>query len=191
MADFFTKIMDEETCCIMGYSGNMKRVVIPANLAGKKVTILYDALFKGHTEITEIKIPQTVTNMGSYIFDGCSKLKKVELPEGLTDIWEYGFARSSIEEITIPDGVRTIMPYTFKDCKELKKVVCGRGLRKICAGAFEGCEKLEDVVCGPQVKVSPEAYDTGIPDFSVHEQAVQAPGYADLESGSGGGGGKK
>ena len=179
MADFYTKTMDEETCCIMGYKGSSNRVVIPANLAGKRVTILYDALFKNHKEITSIKIPETVTNIGSYIFEGCTKLKKVELPAGLTDIWEYGFSKSSIEEIVIPDGVRTIMPFTFKDCKKLKKVVCGRGLRKICAGAFEGCPKLEEVVHGPNVKVSPEAYGTSNTEFGkqVHEEAVKATGY--------------
>lgn len=180
MADFYTKTMDEETCCIMGYKGNSVRVVIPATLAGKRVTILYDALFKNHKEITSVKIPETVTNIGSFMFEGCTKLKKVELPEGLTDIWEYGFAKSSIEEITIPDGVRTIMPYTFKDCKNLKKVVCGRGLRKICAGAFEGCPKLKEVIHSDKVKVSPEAYETGVPEYSVHEEAVRAPGYADV-----------
>ncbi len=182
MQNFFTKTMDEETCCIMAYSGDDKRVVIPANLAGKKVTILYDALFKGHDEITHVKIPSTVTNIGSYFFEGCTKLKEVKLPDGLTEIWDYAFSKSSIEEITLPDGVKVIMPFTFKDCKKLKKVVCGKGLEKICAGAFEGCDKLKEVVYGPGVDVSPEAYGTEGPAFTkqVHEDAVKAPGYADV-----------
>ena len=182
MQEFYTKTMDEETCCIMGYSGDDKRVVIPAHLAGKRVEILYDALFKGHKEIAFIRIPSTVTNIGSYMFEGCTKLKEIKLPDGLTDIWEYAFSKSSIEEITIPDGVKTIMPFTFNDCKKLKRVVCGKGLRKICAGAFEGCAKLEEVIYEPGVEVSPEAYGTTNKEFSeqVHEEAVKAPGYFDV-----------
>ncbi len=180
MQEFYTKTMDEETCCIMGYSGDDKRVVIPAYMAGKKVIILYDALFKDHTEITHVKIPRTVTNIGSYMFDGCTKLREITLPDGLEEIWECAFSRSSIEEIVIPDGVKTIMPFTFRDCKKLKRVVCGSGMKKICAGAFEGCTKLKEVVYGPDVEVSPEAYQTSAPEFSVHEEAVKAPGYFDV-----------
>ena len=120
MQNFFTSQLDENTCSIMGYSGDEERVVIPAILGGKKVTILFDGLFKNHPEIRFLKIPATVTNIGSYL------------------------------------------------------------IQKICEGAFEGCEKLKEVVYGPEVEISPKAYDSGVPDFSVHEKAVHTRGYNDF-----------
>lgn len=180
MQNFYTSTLDETQCSIMGYDGDENRVVIPKEMAGKKVTILFDALFKNHTEITHVKIPSTVTNIGSYMFAGCTKLKEIKLPDSLTEIWEYGFAKSNFEELVIPDGVEIIMPYTFKDCKRLKKIVFGKNLKKICSGAFEGCSKLKEVVYGPGVDVSPDAYETGIPEYSVHEKAMQTKGYDDV-----------
>ena len=180
MQDFFTSQLDEFNISIMGYRGDENRVVIPAKMAGKNVTILFDALFKNHPEITYVKIPNTVTNIGSYMFEGCTKLKEIKLPDSLTEIWEYGFAKSSFEELYIPDGVEVIMPYTFKDCKKLKKIVFGKGLKKICDGAFEGCPKLKEVVYGKGVEVSPLAYETGIPEYSVHEKAMQTAGYDEV-----------
>ena len=180
MQNFFTSQLDENTCSIMGYNGDEERVVIPATLGGKKVTILFDGLFKNHPEIRFLKIPSTVTNIGSYLIQGCTKLKSIKLPEGLTEMWDYAFAKSSIEEILIPDSVEVIMPYTFKDCKKLKKVVCGKGMKKICEGAFEGCDKLKEVIYGPEVEISPKAYDSGVPEFSVHEKAVHTRGYNDF-----------
>ena len=179
MQDFFTSQLDEYSCSIMGYRGDEERVVIPAKMAGKEVRILFDGLFKNHPEIKVLKIPRTVTNIGSYLIQGCTKLHSIKLPDGLTEIWEYAFAQSSIEEIVIPDGVEIIMPYTFKDCKKLKKVVCGKGLKKICEGAFEGCDKLKTVEYGPGVEVSPLAYETGIPEYSVHEIAMKTAGYSE------------
>lgn len=180
MQEFFTSQLDEYSCSIMGYRGDEERVVIPANMAGKDVKILFDGLFKNHNEIRFLKIPKTVTNIGSYFIQGCNKLHYVKLPDGLTEMWEYAFAKSSIEEIEIPDGVEIIMPYTFKDCKKLKRVVCGKGLKKICEGAFEGCDKLKEVVYGKSVEVSPLAYETGIPEFSVHEKAMKTAGFNDV-----------
>lgn len=177
MQEFYSSQLDERTCNVMGYKGDEARVVIPRQLAGKDVTILFDGLFKYHDEITYLKIPSTVTNIGSYMFEGCTGLKEIKLPDSLKEIWENAFARSSIREIVIPDGVTTIMPYTFRDCKELRKVVLGKGVRKVCQGAFEGCDKLKEVVNNSGVKIGPEAYDSGVPEFSVHDEAVHTKGY--------------
>ncbi len=155
MQDFIYKMIEDGTYCVMSYQGDEAEVVIPDD---RDVTILYDDLFKGHTEITSVHIPDTVTDMGEFLFDGCTGLRQLRLPARLTTLWGLTFVRSSIEEIVLPDGVESIPPFAFKDCKDLKKVVCGSGLKRIHAWAFGGCGQLKEVVHGPHVEVSPEAY---------------------------------
>lgn len=155
MQDFIYRWIEDGTYCVMGYQGDGAEVVIPDD---KNITILYDDLFKGHTEITSIHIPDTVTDIGEFVFDGCTGLRHIRLPAQLKVLWGHTFVRSSIEEIVLPDQVESIPPFAFKDCKQLKKVVCGSGMKKIHAWAFGGCDRLEEVIYGPYVEISPEAY---------------------------------
>ena len=155
MQNFTYKLIEDGTYCVTTYQGDEETVVIPDN---QNITILYDDLFKGHSEITSVHIPDTVTDMGEFVFDGCENLRHVILPAQLENLWGHTFTRSGIEEITLPGRVRSIPPFAFKDCRQLKKVVCSPGLKKIHAWAFGGCSQLETVVHGPDVEVSPQAY---------------------------------
>ena len=121
--------------------------------------MLFDNIFKGHTEITSVTIPDTVNFLGGFVFDGCTNLRQITLPSALVDIWQYAFVRSSFEELTIPDGVKYIPPFAFKDCKELRTIHFGKGLEKVYGMAFQGCDKLEKPVFGDGVDVSPTAFE--------------------------------
>ena len=158
MQKFSYKLMEDGNYCVMGYFGDEAEIVIPETYQDGTVTVLYDQLFAGHPEITSVKIPDTVTDMGEHVFDGCQNLKTLTLPSKLTSLWGYTFVRSGLEEITLPESLAIIPPFAFKDCKNLRKVVCGTGLKRIHAWAFGGCDKLEQVLYGPGVKVSPEAF---------------------------------
>ena len=160
MQDFIYKMNDTAAYSVVGYEGDEAEVVIPENYGGSKVTVLFDGLFAGHAEITSVKIPDAVTDLGEFLFDGCENLRNIELPSALTSLWGYTFCRSGFEEVALPDGVSVIPPFAFKDCKNLKRVICGAGMKKIHAWAFGGCDKLEEVVCGPDVEISPDAYKT-------------------------------
>ena len=158
MNEFTFQMVADDTYAIMGYSGHAAEVTIPAMHGGKPVTVLFDNLFAGHTELEKITIPDSVTNLGEFLFDGCVNLKHIDLPQSITAIWPYAFVRSGIEEIVLPDSMTTVAPFTFKDCKSLRKVVCGAGLTKIGAYAFQGCDALAELQQGPNVEISPKAF---------------------------------
>lgn len=156
MQEFIFKQIEDGSYCAMRYKGDEEIVVIPEYATG--VSILNDNLFRGHKEITEIRIPDSVTDIGEFVFDGCENLRQIKLPAQLKCLWGHTFTRSGIEEIALPDGIISIPPFAFKDCKNLKRVVCNAGLKKIYAWAFSGCDNLEEVVYGPNVEVSPDAF---------------------------------
>ena len=160
MQEFVYQLIEDNTYCVIGYRGDEANVVIPERVNGAPITVLFDRLFRGHTEITSIKIPETVTDLGEFVFDGCKNLRHIELPSQLARLWGHSFAGCGIEEIALPDKLTLFPPFAFKDCKNLKKVICGAGMKQICAWVFGGCDQLTEVVHGPNVEISPEAFHT-------------------------------
>ena len=157
MGEFFYRLLDDGTACVMGYEGSDPEVVIPETYCGAAVSTLYDHLFQGHGEIRSLQIPDTVTDLGEFLLDGCEALRTLRLPRSLRTLWGLTFVRSGLEELVLPDGLERIPPFAFKDCKALRRVVAGKGLAKVDAWAFQGCS-LEEFVCGPEVQVHPQAF---------------------------------
>ena len=160
MQEFYYRRVEDGTFCLTGYEGDEAEVIIPTD---KVFTILSDKVFRGHSEITSISIPDSVTDIGEFVFDGCVNLRRLRLPSNLRTLWGDSFVRCGIEEIVLPDHLRIIPPYAFKDCKNLRRVVCGAGLEKIYAWAFSGCDKLteENLVHGAGAEISPQAFQAG------------------------------
>lgn len=162
---FYNKMVPDGTYCITGYRGDDEHIEFPSSYT---ISILNDDLFKGHTEITSVNIPDTVTQIGGFIFDGCTNLKAVTLPPKLVDMWQYAFTRTSIEEINIPGGVKTIISFALNDSRKLKKVTLHEGTKKISAWAFKDCVSLTHVYL-PQslTEISENAFE-GCGEITFH-----------------------
>ncbi len=158
MQEFQYKEIDDGTLCVSGYQGDEAAAEIPAAVDGVPVTVVGDSVFKGHPELTAVRLPDTITDLGEFVFDGCENLRRLQLPAGLARLWGYTFVRCGLEELELPDGVRSIPPFCFKDCKRLQRVVCGAGMRTIHAWAFGGCDRLEEFRCPKTAVVSPQAF---------------------------------
>ena len=74
--------------------------------------------------VTELVIPEGVTNIRSYAFSGCT---------GLTSI-------------IIPNSVKSIGSLAFAHCTGLTSVVIGDGVTSIESGAFYGCSGLTSII---------------------------------------------
>lgn len=161
MQDFTFQInVDEASYALVHYEGDEANIIIPDTYAKKPITIIGDKVFAGHSEITSLHMPDTVTDLGEFVFDGCENLKHLTLPQSMERLWGYTFVRCGLEEITLPDTLGAIPPFAFKDCKHLKKVVGGTGLQKVYAWAFGGCESLTDVQYHSEPEISPEAFQS-------------------------------
>ena len=159
MQEFYYKYLPEtDSFGLDGYRGDEADVVIPAMQSNKPVIMVFESVFKGHTEITSVKFPDAVTFIGGFLFDGCTNLRRIELPKGLEHIWQYAFVRCGVEEIILPENVKFIPPYAFKNCKNLRRIVCNDSLGEICAHAFEGCDQLKEIVYSSNTKIPKEFY---------------------------------
>ncbi|MDE5623602.1 MAG: leucine-rich repeat protein [Alistipes sp.] len=75
--------------------------------------------------VTELVIPDSVTEIVDYAFNGCSSLTSVTIPDGVTTIGSRAFQNcSSLASITIPDGVTSIEDFAFDGCRSLASIYC-------------------------------------------------------------------
>lgn len=114
-------------------------VTLPDKLDGKTVTGICKSGFSG-SEITSVKLPETICDIGSLAFANCLTLSQVTLNDNITHMGELAFSNTSYEtsllansdpdfaviddyilylytgsqsDIEIPDGIRVIANSAF------------------------------------------------------------------------------
>lgn len=93
-----------------------------------------------------VKIPSTVTSIGSSAFENCGALQSVSIPDSVTTIGNSGFRGcKSLQSISIPDSVITIGDDTFSNCESLIIVKISRSLTSIGKSVFENCINLQSI----------------------------------------------
>lgn len=125
---------------ILGYDGNSYpgpaaisasiegKVVIPAAFDGcPLVKIGYNA-FCRCANLTEINIPDSVTEIGAAVFFGCCQLSKVDLPTHLVRIGDQAFMScESLKRVEIPADVVQMGGSVFYSCTGLQDIIVHEG----------------------------------------------------------------
>lgn len=96
---------------------------IPAIYNGLPVKAIANSAFANCTGLTNVIVPNSVTNIGDSAFSGCT---------GLTSV-------------VISDYVTTIGLNAFSNCTGLTSVTIGSGVTSIGKSAFEGCTRLTKI----------------------------------------------
>ena len=109
------------------------------------ISTKYDLYLNGE-EITEIVIPNGITEIGSYVFSYCSSIMKVMIPNGVTAIKKGAFSNcNSLIRINLPDGIKSIESWAFEDCSYLFDIIIPNGVTEIGDYAFSGCSNFSKV----------------------------------------------
>ena len=73
--------------------------------------------------LTEIIIPDNITEIGNYQFYGFKQISKITFNNSVKSIGEYAFAKNEeITELIIPNSVEEIGVNAFIDCNKLKNI---------------------------------------------------------------------
>lgn len=103
-------------------------------------------------------------------FANCSGLTNVVIPEGVTEIKGYAFSGcSGLINLVIPDGVIAIGRSAFEDCSGLTSLTLPAGIKKIGDRSFDGCENLTNISV-PAKKT--DYYKKRLPEY-LHQYIVE------------------
>lgn len=96
---------------------------IPNEINGLTVALINRSAFAQCHDLTEVTIPDGVTNIDSNAFEDCSSLKEIIIPNKVRNIGDNAFSGcSSLTEITISASVLTIGAGAFSQCNNLKAI---------------------------------------------------------------------
>ena len=87
-----------------------------------------------------------MTVIGEKAFEGCTNLKEIEIPDSVTEIEWCAFSRCrNMETAIIGDGVTQISADAFANCDKLSNVRLSKNLVEMGNKAFARCESLKEI----------------------------------------------
>ena len=127
---------------------NLTNINIPSS-----VTNIEEAAFYGCSSLTSINIPSSVTSIGKEAFWGCSNLTSINIPNSVTSIGEWAFLLcSNLTSINIPSSVTSIGEYAFGLCSNLTSINIPQSVTSIGKSVFIDCRGLTSVNIPDSVK---------------------------------------
>lgn len=92
-----------------------------------------------------IQLPESVTVIGNGAFFE-NKLTNMTIPEGVTEIKYEAFSRCrSLKNISLPNSMSAIRSGAFSNCDSLESFAIPVGVALIESGVVRGCAKLADI----------------------------------------------
>lgn len=172
----YTYTTSNGTVTITGYSGPGGAVTIPDTLGGFPVTRIQDLAFLSCTNLTDVIIGSSVTNIGSWPFYPSwvltnitvntsnalySSIAGVLFNKTQTILVQY--PRGRVGSYSIPNGVTNIGDSAFSLATNLPSMIIPAGVTRIEGGAFWYCINLTNVAISTSV--------TSIGDFGFGSNA--------------------
>ena len=114
-----------------------------------------DSILRGliQRDLTEIVIPDGVTNIGQYAFYNFSRLTSIIIPDSVTKIENYAFnSCSAINSLIIPCNVNDIGIFTFANCKRLTDINIPQGVISLGGWIFANCTNLKSIYIPNTIK---------------------------------------
>lgn len=133
---------------------NMTTATIPDTYQGEKVVGLRGNTFSNMPFLSEVTLPDSITEIRGQAFKNCRSLERVTLPEHLTYLGGEAFYHcSSLEEVNLPAGLTEIRGNTFEECSSLLRIEIPDNVTRIGGHAFYGNTSLEEVVISPDSRL--------------------------------------
>ena len=117
-------------------------VILPAYINNKPITKIMPCAFKNAVNVTAVKLPYTIAEIGNSAFYNCTGLQRIELPDGLKEIpFEAFYNCAALTEINLP-RVTKISTSAFYNCSSLTSLHIPQSVREIgnCITAY--CKNL-------------------------------------------------
>lgn len=139
-------------------------------------------------QMTEVKLPTTITSIQKYAFSGCSNLETINLPDSITKIYENAFEKckklanvNKTGGLVLPKNLVKLGSFAFTNCEALVSVVIPNTLKTdinsddqsintMGTNVFANCVSLSSVTFGSAMTMVPAstfASDTALKSISI------------------------
>lgn len=145
----FQFIIHRDHAEITRYTGSAQELEVPESINGLPVTVIAKRAFSQCSSLTSVKIPDSVTMVGSGLFDGTQVQLEDAFGRHPNFCVEDGILfdrekkklihyprNSKRTEFTIPETVTEIADEAFASCPYLTSVTIRKGVRVIAQNAF-------------------------------------------------------
>ena len=109
------------------------------------VSEIKDYAFSGASCLTSLTIPNSVTSIGNRAFQRCYNMTALTIGNSVTSIGEYAFDYCTrlTGSLIIPNSVTSIGNVAFSTCRNITALTIGNSVTSIGSGAFNSCTNLE------------------------------------------------
>lgn len=122
----------------IGDSAFCQKMVFPSGIISIRSYEMWN------TGLTDIKMPNTITNIGNNAFCNCDSLESVQMSNAISHIGSYAFGRCpKLTSLSLPSGVTSIGEYAFSSCTSLTNIEIPSGVTEIAEGTFLWSSNLE------------------------------------------------
>ncbi|MBE6550299.1 MAG: leucine-rich repeat domain-containing protein [Ruminococcaceae bacterium] len=141
-----TEFLIPDTVTSIGCSAfcntSITSITIPKSV---RFSVSDQRMFENCSKLSEVTILSQSTVMPSSMFLGCVSLTELQIPDVVTNLGSSFISGTNVESFTIPSGVTEIAMHTFNGCTKIKKIIIPEGVKVIGYGAFKGCTGLEEI----------------------------------------------
>lgn len=152
---------------LIGYEGSETKLFIKEG-----VEVIADEVF-AWMDIETVKMPNSVTHVGSYVFQDCPNLRSVTLSDNIVHLGEGAFfgcenlrkldtngTHNYLESdsFTLPSGIKQISNYTFCNCNSLDNPILPNDLLRIGNEAFKFSHIIKLTVPSSVIEIGDEAF---------------------------------
>ncbi len=89
--------------------------------------------------VTALSLPEGLTRIGTLAFASFRALTEVQIPDSVTELGQYSFFYTGLTAASIPAGISEVPQGAFAWCFNLSELTLSDGLTVIGPSAFEGC----------------------------------------------------
>ena len=139
---------------------------------GSGVTKVPECLFystgDNYVRLTELKLSDSVTEIGNSAFINCEDLKKIAWSSNLDRIGQYAFyCCESLPSLSFPDSLKTIEQRAFEKAYSLTQVTFPKNLQSV-QYSFIDCSKLKRVIVYGNTNFSQNEFVNSASGFTVY-----------------------
>ena len=104
------------------------------------------------SQITKVRVGESITSIGDYSFAGCGNLVSAELGESVIEIGESAFEYCSITTISLPESLEVIDYWAFA-CTDLTAIRFPSNVKVLNDYAFFDCYLLETIELPASIEI--------------------------------------